>query len=157
MKFSTREDIEAPIEKVFDFLSEFEVFERHAMRHGASVQRVGKVTTPQEGMQWDISFLLRGRRRDMRLTLATFQRASDIVIMGKSNGIDANFAIELIALSRTRTRMSVAVELKPLNLAARLLVQSLKLAKASLSKRFKLRVAEYAKIMEEKIPRGESA
>ncbi len=54
------------------------------------------------------------------------------------------------SLSRSRTRIMVALELKPQNLSARLLVQSLKLAKNSLTKKFKKRVGDYAKDMEDR-------
>ena len=37
MKFSTKEDIDAPIDAVFDMLCEFDQFERAAMRRGAEV------------------------------------------------------------------------------------------------------------------------
>ena len=50
--------------------------------------------------------------------------------------------------------MLVALEIKPLNLSARLWVQSLKLAKATLSKKYKERVAEYARGMEERHARS---
>ena len=55
-----------------------------------------------------------------------------------------------MALSRGRTRVAVELEVKPLNLSARLLVQSLKLAKGSLTRKYKLRIGEYAKGMEER-------
>jgi hypothetical protein len=53
-------------------------------------------------------------------------------------------------LSRSRTRVLVELEVKPLNLSARLLVQSMKLAKGSLTRKYKLRIAEYAKGMEDR-------
>ena len=49
--------------------------------------------------------------------------------------------------------MAVALEMSPLNLPARLLVQSLKLAKSTLSKRFKDRVADYARGLEDRLQR----
>ena len=61
---------------------------------------------------------------------------------------------ELVALSKNRTRIMLSFHIKPLNLSARLLVQSLKLAKTSLTKKFKLRAAEYAKTLEERHQRG---
>jgi hypothetical protein len=72
-----------------------------------------------------------------------------VCVMSSTSGIDGAGQIELVALSRDRTRISVEFELKPTNLSARLLVQSLKLAKVSLTKRYKLRVAEYAKSIED--------
>ncbi|MDG1354009.1 MAG: hypothetical protein P8P70_12775 [Sulfitobacter sp.] len=65
-----------------------------------------------------------------------------------------HFTIELVALSKSRTRLMVSFDIKPLNLSARLLVQSLKLAKTSLTKKFKLRVAEFAKTLEDRHKRG---
>ena len=153
MKFSSREDIEAPIQDVFDFLCDFNSFERQAMRRGAVVQRVDKLRDPGLGMTWDVSFNLRGKKRDVRLTMRDFAPPTNIGLAAKSQGIDGSFVIELIALSRTRTRMSIALELKPMNLSARLLIQSLKLAKSSLNKRFKLRVAEYTKVIEDRLRR----
>jgi hypothetical protein len=58
--------------------------------------------------------------------------------------------VDLVALSPARTRLNVDLEITPRNLAGRLLIQSVKLAKGNLSKRFRLRVAEYAMDVEDR-------
>lgn len=150
MKFSTKEDINAPIESVFEQLCEFEAFERSAMRRGAEVQRVDDLGKPGVGMMWDAAFEMRKKRRELRIEMVTFEDPTEMVLACQSKGISGTMSIDLIAMSKTRTRISVVLEMKPLNLSARLLIQSLKLAKASLTKKYKARVAEYAKGMEER-------
>jgi carbon monoxide dehydrogenase subunit G len=150
MKFSTREDIEAPIEAVFEMLCDFESFERAAMRRGADVQRLAGVTEPGVGMKWDVRFELRGKRREMQLEMVRFDRPEEMLLVSTSPGMSGQMRFELIALSPARTRVKVELEVKPQNLSARLLVQSLKLAKNSLTRKYKLRVAEFASTMEER-------
>ena len=151
MKFSTREDITAPLDQVFNALSDFETFERQAMRRGIDVRRIDPLTQTGVGMRWQVNFKLRGRARDMQLELARFDPEGEMVFQAKSAGIDAEFTVELLALSRSRTRMAVSLDMTPLNLSARLLVQSLKLAKSNLTSRFKQRAADYAKTLEERL------
>lgn len=131
-------------------LCDFEGFERSAMRRGAEVQRKDTRTAPGVGMQWEASFDMRGKRRELRIELVSFDKPHEMLFASRSTGINGHMNLELIALSRSRTRVHVALDIKPLNLSARLLVQSLKLAKASLTKRYKLRVAEYAKNLEDR-------
>ena len=150
MKFSTKEDIEAPIDAVFEMLCDFEAFERSAMRRGAEVQRVDTLTTPRVGMMWNAVFEMRGKRRELQIEMVTFDRPNDIIFESTSPGLVGQMSFELMALSRSRTRINVALEVKPLTLSARLLVQSMKLAKGSLTRKYKLRVGEYAKGMEER-------
>jgi len=52
MKFSTREDVEAPVDYVFGQISDFGAFERQALRRGADVRRLdsGPFVT---GSAWD--------------------------------------------------------------------------------------------------------
>ena len=150
MKFSTREDIDAPIDQVFEMLSDFDVYERNALRRGADVRRVDALTGPAVGMQWKAAFTMRGKPRDLEITLVEYNRPDYLLFQSKSAGIEGALSMDLMALSRGRTRLSVALELKPKNLSARLLVQSLKLAKSNLTLRFKQRVAEYAKVIEDR-------
>ncbi|MGJ8626115.1 MAG: SRPBCC family protein [Sulfitobacter sp.] len=150
MKFSTKEDIEAPIATVFEMLCDFESFERSAMRRGAEVQRVDNLAVPGVGMMWNAVFDMRGKRRELQVEMVTFDRPNDIILESTSPGLIGKMSFELMALSRSRTRINVELEVKPLTLSARLLVQSMKLAKGTLTRKYKLRVAEYAKGMEER-------
>jgi carbon monoxide dehydrogenase subunit G len=154
MKFSTKEDIEAPIDAVFEMLCDFETFERAAMRRGAEVQRTDTMTVRGVGMSWRAMFNLRGKRRQVDIEMVTLDKPNELVLECKSSGLITMMNTELVALSKTRTRVMIAFDVKPLNLSARLLVQSLKLAKTSMTKKYKLRVAEFAKQMEEGYQRG---
>ncbi|MEO0765358.1 MAG: SRPBCC family protein [Pseudomonadota bacterium] len=151
MKFSAQEDVSAPIDQVFEALCDFEMFERLAMRRGAELRRVDPLTQMGVGMRWKVKYAMRGRKRAFDLELIQFDPPNQMLFSAKSSGIDATFTVDLLALSRSRTRMAVALDMKPLNLSARLLIQSLKLAKSNLTKRFKERVSDYAKTLGERL------
>ena len=148
MKFSTREDVEVPIDQAFALVCDFEGYERAAMRRGAEVRRADDLPRAGVGMKWQAVFKMRGKMRDLDLEMIRYDEPNELCVLSKTSGIDGVGQIELVALSRNQTRISVVFELKPTNLSARLLVQSLKLAKTSLTKRFKLKVADFAKNIE---------
>ena len=148
MKFSAKEDIEAPIEQVFEMLSDFDAYKRQAMRRGIEVQRTDTRTAPGVGVSWHALFDLRGKRRDIDIVVSAYDRPDAIHFTSDTQGLHGLVTMQLTPLSPKRTRLGVEVDLKPKTLSARLLVQSLKLAKSNLTKRFKLKVADYAKTME---------
>jgi hypothetical protein len=154
MKFSTKEDVEVPIDAVFDMMCDFETFERAAMRRGAEVQRTDAKEAPGVGMGWRAAFNMRGKRRLVDIEMITFDTPSEIVLECRSQGLLTMMTLELVALSKAKTRITISFDIKPLNLSARLLVQSLKLAKTSLNKKYKLRVADFAKTIEERHKRA---
>ncbi|TDK42435.1 SRPBCC family protein [Antarcticimicrobium luteum] len=154
MKFSSKEDIDAPIEAVFDAISDFEMFERSAIRRGIEVQRADEAAAVAPGLVWNAVFELRGKRRDLRLQLVEWDRPNGMKFDSESAGLNGDFTVELVALSPRRTRMSVVLALSPKTLPARLFLQSLKLAKANLTKRFKVKVADFAKSVEERQTRS---
>lgn len=151
MKFSTREDINAPVEQVFEMLADFRGYERGARQRGAQVQRVDGLTEPDVGMRWTAKFVMRGKPRKLDIALAEFDRPDTMIFSTASKGLSGQLTIDLMAMSRTRTRVSVALELKPKNLSARLMIQSLRLGKAKLNKRFKQRVADLSRDAEKRL------
>ncbi|MDK3073956.1 SRPBCC family protein [Sedimentitalea sp. JM2-8] len=154
MQFSSKEDIDAPIERVFVLLSDFELFERSAIRRGIDVRRLTEITQLAAGAAWQADFRMRGKPRRMRLELVVHEPPHAMVFAGDSQGIDTRLTLDLIALSPRRTRMAVVLNLTPKTLSARLMIQSLRLAKANLSKRFKLKAAEYARSLENRAQRS---
>ncbi len=150
MKFKAKEDLEAPIEKVFEMLADFERHERSALRRGAEVTRSDSLKAPGVGATWNAAFKFRGKQRKATIEVVEFDRPTQISVLSKIQGMDMQVEFMLVPLSKTRTRLSVMADLKPQTLAARLLVQSFKLARGNLMNRFEQRLASVARDMEER-------
>lgn len=157
MQFSSQEDIEAPIHDVFRIVSEFEAYERAALRRGIDVRKGQETTTNVVGMRWDATFSLRGAEREVTVILAEYDAPNSMRFDADSQGLDAVLSVDLMALSANRTRMSVKMDLSPKTLPARLLMQSLKLAKSNLTKRFDGKVSDFAKALEDRVAKARQA
>lgn len=144
MKFSTREDIEAPIAFVFAQLSDFEALERAAMRRGAEVIRLDRRPEPGPGMAWSIDFRWRGRDRKLLVDLRRYEPDIALQSAAESTGYNAVLDLSFAAMSRQRTRIGVEIDLRPRNLSSRLILQSMKLGKATLDRKLKNRVRHLA-------------
>ena len=157
MKFGTSEDIEAPIDHVFGAITDFAAFERAALRRGAEMQRVDSASAPGvgpgAGMEWLLKFVFRGKPREMRLKVTEFSPPHGYVLDLMSVSIAGRGNLDLVALTPGRTRLKVALEVEARSLTGRLMVQSLKLARGNLSRRFDLRVAEFAADVEDRYKR----
>lgn len=154
MKLSTREDIEAPVAYVYQRVSDFPAFERRALRQGVQVNRRAQAELA-EGSEWDIAFDFRGRKRTVLAMLTQLEPQQLVEIESRSDGLSAVTHVELVPLSAQRTRMLVSFEMRAKTLTARLLLQSLKLAKTKLAKRFKARVLDFAEAIEDDFRRGQ--
>lgn len=155
MQLTAREDIEAPLNRVFAALSDFDSVERQALRRGVDVQRTsGPVTGPAEGLAWRAGFTFRGKKRTADITLTEYQPPEGMTFDSVTGGLNVQMVMDVVALSRTRTRISVTVELKPKTLSARLLVQSLKLAKGGMDRRFRDRMKVLARDLESRLQAG---
>jgi len=152
MKFSTREDIEAPAEAVFDALTDFAALERAALRRGADVRRLDRMREPGAGMRWDVGFSYRGKPRNLVGEIVGFRRPQELAYEGQIGKMDLKGAATLVRLSPSRTRLVVEIELMPRSLTARLLLQTLKLGKANHLRRLSLRLQGFAREIEARQP-----
>ena len=154
MIFSTKEDIEAPIDAVFKAVSNFDAFEHSALRRGAKVQRVNRKTHPSTSLAWDVRFTFRGKKRDMLIELIEHDAPNRLLAQSQSGGIEGGLQMNLVALSSNRTRLLIETEIKPKTLSARLMVQSMRLAKNKLTRRYRLKVADFANDIEDRYKCG---
>lgn len=157
MKLTTRQDIEAPVAFVFAALQDFDAWERAAMRRGADVARTDKLRDPVPGVSWLIKFAYRGKQRQLDLRLTNVEKPHLLGFSGTGASLDGQAGIDLMELGARRTRLSVTVELKPRSIGARLVLQSMRLAKTRLNRRFADRVAMFCSEIEtryRKLPRS---
>jgi carbon monoxide dehydrogenase subunit G len=154
MQVTAVEDVAAPIENVFAELTNFDALERQALRRGMDVRRTFRGTMPEQGEGWTVRFRFRGKERDAKIILEHYERPAILRFHGGSGGLDTNTQIELVPLSPNRTRVNVVFKMDPKTLSARLLVQSFKLARSSINKKFKARMESYAREIEGKVAKS---
>ncbi|MDN5567285.1 MAG: hypothetical protein L0G27_00795 [Paracoccus sp. (in: a-proteobacteria)] len=147
MKFSTRIDTDLPAERLFESIGDFDALERMLIGRGASVSRIDPSKEPGITMGWNVGFDWRGRPRDLRLAVTRFDRPEQMTMSGRSNALDLMMNATVVALSRIKSRLIFEAEVKPRNMKARLMLQTAKLGKGQLDRRFERRVEEFVNQM----------
>lgn len=148
MQLSSRTDIDAPIDFVFASLSDFDGWERAAMRRGADVSRTDKLRAPGIGMGWHVVFRFRGKERIIDLRLTEMAREGKLAFSGKGSMVEGDMSLDLLALSPKRTRLVLHSKVRPLTIAARLFLQSMKLAKGRVQTKLDARMEQLATDLE---------
>lgn len=157
MKFSTKEDIEAPVGDAFALFTDFDKFERSALRRSAEVRRSDSLSQNGAGMTWNTKFKLRGKDRKIDAEMVEYSATESYCLELQSEDVMALATLELMSLSKSRTRASLAVELKPKSLSGRLMLQTMRLGKTRLDKRFKKKAADFVRVLEREYKSGKRA
>lgn len=157
MKFSTRQDIEAPAHFVFAQLTDFQSIEKQALRRGIEVKRKDDSQVNGVGAAWEAKVPFRGKWRDLHAEISQYEAPEELVAQARSGGLDMTISMELVPLSPKRTRLIVGFDVRPKTISARILVQSVKFAKTSLQRRFDKRVLKLSGTIAERFETGVSA
>ncbi|MDN5787532.1 SRPBCC family protein [Pseudorhodobacter sp.] len=150
MKLTAKEDIEAPIAFVDGFLTDFDNWERAALRRGAEVERLDRLPKPAAGMEWKICFPYRAKQRDAQITLTKIEQERALSFLGIGRPVEAVLDVDMAEMGPRRTRVHVQIDIKPRTLAARLFVQSLRLAKSKVTKRYAQHLSQLAADIEDR-------
>jgi len=153
MNFESKQDINAPAAHVFSQLADFDFYESYAMRVGAQVERQDNFTQPQPGMCWNIKGRFRGKDRNLELMLDSYTPTDALSFVCKTKSLNAIVKFNVIPLSHTETRLQATVDIQAKGLSARVALQSAKLAKKTLDRKFDIRMHDFANNIGEKYRR----
>ena len=154
MKLMRNEDVEAPIAFVYAALSDFDHWERAALRRGAEVTRLDTLAVSGAGMTWHLGFDFRGRRRTVDLRLVTMDPSQTLAFAGQGASMNGKGLLDLVEMGPKRTRIAITMEVEARTLAARLLLQSMKLASGKINRAFEMRTRQLATDLENRFRRS---
>ena len=153
MKFVAVEDIAAPIDHVWTRVADIDRFEGRLKRRVGRIER--RPPGPAHpGTTWQARAAVAGKVRDVAMTLEAMDVPKLLSLSGGTDGMEVTIAVELELLNPRLTRLTVTSEARARSLAARLMLQSAKLARQTLAKRYKQRVADFASEVEAGFARG---
>jgi len=135
MKFKVAEDIGAPIDMVFAHMTDFTSFEADAKGRGAELRRVDNWTRASAGVEWRGAVQVRGKTRAIAARVTTLTPQDSVVVDSRVGGMDCQLEMTFVELSSTMTRVGMILELRPDTLTARLILQTLKLARGRVLQR----------------------
>lgn len=138
MELTTTQQIDASMETVWAKLTDFDRFEKMAVKRGTKVKRLDPVNGQPA---WEIHFSFRGIERVANLHVSEVHAPERLLLSGEGGGIAAEIAATLVGLSKDRTAMTLAVRLRGRTLVGRSVVQGLKLGKKTIQERFETRVS----------------
>ncbi|MDO5529243.1 MAG: SRPBCC family protein [Paracoccus sp. (in: a-proteobacteria)] len=141
MKFSTRQDRDIPAAQMFDAVADFDRIERMLLRRGIETRR--RAAGGDERAGWDVAFDWRGSRREVKLDLVQFDRPERIALDGRSQPLDMEVVMSVIPLAKAKSRLTFELDVRPRNMRARLMLQTAKLGKAALQRKFNKRIGEF--------------
>lgn len=150
MKLVTREDIEAPLDQVFAAFADTETWERAALRRGAEVTRVDRLAAFGPGMAWAVAFDHRGKPRRVTVKLTEAAAPNALGFAFSAPSVEGTVGLDFVELGPRRTRVAITTEIKPRTLAARLVMQSLKLARGKVDQKYATRLAQICAEIEDR-------
>jgi len=129
MKFKVAEDIDAPVSVVWERFTDFSMFEDDVRGRGAEISRVGNWDKAAEGVEWRGAVTVRGKRRAVASKVTRMVTEDICVLESRIGGMDCVYEMNFIRLSPEVTRVGLVLDLSPDTLTARLILQTLKLAR----------------------------
>lgn len=143
MKFSTRQDTDLSSEALFRAVSDFPKLERVLLRRGANVRRKDAGAAPGLGSAWQINFDWRGKARELVLEVTGYKPPEQLVFSGQSEQFNVTINMTVVALTPSKSRLIFEVDVQPRGMKARLMLQTAKLGKSQLDRKFSQRIGEF--------------
>ncbi|MBF9031819.1 hypothetical protein HKCCE3408_15570 [Rhodobacterales bacterium HKCCE3408] len=142
MKLKVTQDAEAPADRVYAAITDFRRVETELAARGVALTRAGGWTEPGLGRAWSGRADIRGKTRRVTAAITGWDADRVLEITASVGGMGVVQEIRLVPLGHKLTRVGVMLDLRPDTLSARLLLQSLKLARKRVLGRIEGRLSE---------------
>jgi hypothetical protein len=129
MKFKVSEDVDAPQAMVWARFTDFSGFEDDARKRGATLTRVGNWTDTALNVEWRGEVIIRGKSRPITAKVTQHVPQEFCVIESRIGGMMCHHEMSFMPISAAVTRVGLVLDLSANTLTARLLLQTLKLAR----------------------------
>ena len=142
MKLTAKTDLEAPLGFVYASLIDHAAWEQEARHRGAEIERPADMPLSGIGAGWRVKVAFRGRLRKLLLRIEDIVPDDQVILSVDGQAIEGQSVLEVLSLSPRRTRLRVVIDIKPKTLAARLFLNTLRLARGRVQARFDKRVSQ---------------
>jgi hypothetical protein len=142
MKLTAKTDLDAPISFVYECLSDHASWEREAVERGIDVEHPSDMPVSGLGSGWLLRLPYRGKLVKILLRLVQMVRDESLEFDFQSQSIEGDLGVSLMALSPRRTRMQLSIDVRPRTLAARLFLNTLRLARGRVQAKVEMRVKQ---------------
>lgn len=156
MRLTAKSDIEAPLAYLYASIADTAAWEREAVRRGAEIERPADMPLSGVGAGWLVKVPFRGRLRKFLLRIVDMAQDQELEFSVEGAAMSGAGQLETKALSARRSRLRVTVEVKPKTLAARLFLNTLRLARRQVEARFEKRLGQFATRIEDRYARDKA-
>ncbi len=156
MKLTAKTDLDAPAGFVYATLADHAAWERDAAQRGIDVERPADMPLTGLGAGWRVRVPFRGQPVAILLRLEQQVPPERLGVALQSQAIEGNFVLNVIELSQRRTRLQLVMEVKARTIAARLLLNTLSLARGRVTARVEKRVAQIGAMIQDRYQRSRS-
>lgn len=143
MKINGKHDVDVPLAFVLRTLADFQAWERAALRRGLDVRRIDRLAEAGLGSTWTARFAFRGKPRVMDLQVVELDPAGRVTLSFVGKSVQGTATLVPLAMSPSRTRISAGLVVQARTLSARLLFQSMRLARQRVVRKFEQRLAQF--------------
>lgn len=147
MKLTAKTDLDVPVGFVFDALADQGSWVAMARARGAEIEPATDRPAAGIGAGWDLRFRYRGKMRKVQVWLEDLQTDQLLAYAFASQAFEGSALIEVTALSARRSRLRVGLTVKPGTLAARLFLNTLRLARRKVQARYDKRLGQLADVI----------
>lgn len=148
MKLNATEDVDAPMGVVWERFTDFLAFENEAQGRGADLTCVGDWSSAAPGAKWRGEIPVRGKKRLIEGEITQYAEGEICGVESHIGGMDYLYELSFVQLSPEATRVTVTLDLAAKTLSARLLLQTMKLARGRIQQKLQALLARQANAAE---------